>query len=235
MSTEIRHVEMPWGDSQPGFQPSQVLHRLMSGGRLVRFPDGSSDWPQLVDKAVKDQGASIELRLGDEYYITDMDLPRYLSETEDTLVIPGGQFALLTTREKVELPTDGLALISLKSKTKLKGLVNVSGFHVDPGFEGRIHYGVFNAGPTDIVLRRNQPLFLMFVIRMHAHTEHPYHGTERDKLDTELVSTLKGRPVTLDSLDRELEKLKVQVQILIGLSATLVVAVIGLIAKVASS
>ena len=49
--------------------------------------------------------------------------------------IPPGQFAFLLTEEVVSVPPDALAFISIRAKTKFRGLVNVSGFHVDPGYQ----------------------------------------------------------------------------------------------------
>ena len=56
------------------------------------------------------------------------------------------------------VPPDALAFISIKAKTKWRGLINVSGFHVDPGYEGRLIFAVFNAGPVSVHLRQGQPL-----------------------------------------------------------------------------
>ena len=50
------------------------------------------------------------------------------------------------TKESIEVPLDALGLISIRSKYKLKGLINVSGFHVDPGFRGSLVFAVYNAG-----------------------------------------------------------------------------------------
>ena len=78
---------------------------------------------------------SYELSMGAEAYVTSSG-----AQTKQTLVIgeqiliPPGQFAQLLTEEIVEMPRDSLGLISIKSRFKLRGLVNVSGFHVDPGF-----------------------------------------------------------------------------------------------------
>ena len=53
-----------------------------------------------------------------------------------------------------------MAFISIKAKLKFRGLVNVSGFHIDPGYRGKIIFAVFNAGPQPILLRRGQPATL---------------------------------------------------------------------------
>ena len=57
-----------------------------------------------------------------------------------TLAIPPGQFAFLVTEEKLSIPTNVIGFISLKSKIKWSGLINVSGFHVDPDFLDFFHF-----------------------------------------------------------------------------------------------
>jgi dCTP deaminase len=42
------------------------------------------------------------------------------------------------------------------------GLINVSGFHVDPGFYGKLIYAVYNAGPSEIHLSRGTEMFLIW-------------------------------------------------------------------------
>ena len=73
------------------------------------------------------------------------------------ITIPPGQFALLLTKESVSIPSTALGLISIKSKVKLRGLMNVSGFHVDPGFTGQLKFSVYNAGNQSLDLTPGQP------------------------------------------------------------------------------
>lgn len=77
--------------------------------------------------------------------------------------IPAGQFAYLMTEEIVKIPFNVMGFISLKSGVKWKGLINVSGFHVDPGFQGKLIYSVYNAGPSDIHLARGEDVFLLWL------------------------------------------------------------------------
>lgn len=93
------------------------------------------------------------------------------------LIIPPGQFALLYTEEQVSIPANVLSFISIKAKVKLKGLVNVSGFHVDPGFSGRLKFSVYNAGNKPIHLAYGSPCFLIWFADLDAATRDPYHGS----------------------------------------------------------
>ena len=113
---------------------------------------------------------SVELRIGSEVYVSPnrseettppKEAIRRL-EAREYFTIPAGQFAFLETLEKVNVPTNAMAFISIKSRVKLQGLVNVSGFHVDPGHHGKLVFGVFNAGPQSIMLRQGAETFLIW-------------------------------------------------------------------------
>lgn len=72
------------------------------------------------------------------------------------------------TKEYVCIPKNKLAFISIKAKQKLKGLINVSGFHVDPGFEGKLLFSVYNAGPSTITLETERPYFLIWFANLES-------------------------------------------------------------------
>jgi dCTP deaminase len=122
---------------------------------------------------------SFELRLGPEGYVTGGEVGKKTTLQADgtQLVIPPGQFALLLSEEAVSVPLDAIGFISIKSRFKLHGLVNVSGFHVDPGFHGRLIFSVYNAGGTDVVVSRGERLFLLWFASLENATGDPYRGS----------------------------------------------------------
>ena len=113
--------------------------------------------------------AACHLAVGDEVYVSPDGHSaepasvtiRKLKERE-CFAIPPGQFAFLVTRERVRVPRDALAFISVRAKVKFRGLVNVSGFHVDPGYDGQLTFAVFNAGPASVHLKEGDPVFLIW-------------------------------------------------------------------------
>ena len=100
---------------------------------------------------------------------------------DDTLEIPAGQFALLYSEECVNVPPKVLGFISIKAKVKWQGLINVSGFHVDPGFRGKLKFSVYNAGTRPIFLKYGQPLFSMWFANFEEDVEDPYEGDHKDQ------------------------------------------------------
>lgn len=112
----------------------------------------------------------------------------------DHVVIPPGQFALLLTEESVEIPKYALGFISIRSQQKFAGLVNVSGFHVDPGYRGKLAFAVFNAGSSHMVISKGTDLFLLWCCSLDHETEDPYDGKHMDRavISGEEITRLKG-------------------------------------------
>src|SRR6266581_2680956 len=113
--------------------------------------------------------AAYTLSVGPEVYVSPNDQtadPTTVTVRKlapgDAFTIPPGQFAFLLTEEVVAVPSNALAFISIRAKTKFRGLVNVSGFHVDPGYRGQLTFAVFNAGSKSIVLDLDQQIFMIW-------------------------------------------------------------------------
>src|SRR4051812_43631488 len=72
------------------------------------------------------QGA-YELGVGPEAFVTsETTKTKTKIDQGQQVIIPPGQFGLLITDEKVTVPTDAIAFISIKAGIKFRGLVNVS-------------------------------------------------------------------------------------------------------------
>lgn len=191
--------------------------------------------------------AAYTLRVGREVYVSpDRELTAPTRHTKQTLgdgqgfAIPPGQFAFLMTKEKITVPDTALAFISIKARLKFGGLINISGFHVDPGYSGALLFSVLNAGPKPLHLVEGQSLFLIWFADLDRETrEKKRSETGFAGIDPQLINGISGEILSLQSLSdkqRALEKdlvqqlqdhkalvgrLGVQVQVLLGLSLTL--------------
>jgi dCTP deaminase len=151
--------------------------------------------------------ASYTLSIGPEIYISPNDqvtnpttiTVRKLAQGEN-FTIPPGQFAFLLTEEIVSVPDDALAFISIRAKTKFRGLINVSGFHVDPGFYGQLTFAVFNAGPVPVHLQRGQPIFLIWYGNLDRPTASKKDGKLHKGIDPEIVNAISGELQSFASL-----------------------------------
>jgi len=135
-----------------------------------------------------------------------------------TLRIKPGQFAFLMTSESVRVPNDALALISMRAGYKFKGLINVSGFHVDPGWEGQLLFSVYNAGPAEVIIKRGEPMFLIVFADLDKESEMVYEGTSKGQRDIN-VSLLQNMTEQVFSplmLQRKIEDLANEVRTIEG-------------------
>jgi dCTP deaminase len=193
------------------------------------------------------KASSYELCLGDEAYVTrpESSTESKLSlSTGDRISIHPGQIAALLTQETIHLPNNVLGFISIKFQFKKGGLVNVSGFHVDPGYDGKLLFLVYNAGPRPIVLSRGRPTFMLWVCSLEEDTDTPYgsegdpgtqhtnapDGRSRSSISDEEVMALHGTVLSPQALAARLERVEKRVRAIAWSAAAVVVPIaIGVI------
>ena len=163
--------------------------------------------------------AAYELGMGDQFYVSpsrheknaDRKIAKILG-VDRSFAIPPGQFALLITEEKVKVPNNAIAFISMKAKIKFTGLVNVSWFYVDPGYSGKILFSVFNAGPAPVHVKRRERLFLIWYADLDGakrETKYKKDPSSGHKwLASEYVNKISGPILSLKSLDEKLRALE---------------------------
>jgi dCTP deaminase len=99
----------------------------------------------------------------------------------------------------------------MKFGAKAKGLVNVSGFHVDPGYKGRLIFAVYNAGPLNFHVQYGERLFVIWFAELDAIDDCPRKGIGFDSISPslinspDLVSSLPSLVKRLDEMDKRLE------------------------------
>jgi dCTP deaminase len=162
-------------------------------------------------------GWSLDLCLGDEAYCSRGSSPVDLTKT-NYLCIQPGEFAHLFTRETVRLPGNAMAFISLRNSYKKRGLINVSGFHVDPNYAGKLMFSVFNAGPNDIIVKRGDRLFMIFFQRLDRtlSREECSPKISYSSIPAEDVSLIHGRSTTLADNALRLSQLEFNFKVLLA-------------------
>ena len=157
--------------------------------------------------------ASYRLRVGNEAFVTPSSdhvdpaykTKRFLREGE-SITIPSGQFAVLCTEETVTIPPDTIGFIALRSKdAKFKGLVNVSGFHVDPGYSGKLIFAVFNAGPGSVHVAQGDEWFMIAFAGLDRTSDEPRDEPDYQNIPTSVLSPLAGQFLTLKGLDAKID------------------------------
>lgn len=145
-------------------------------------------------KKSKISQAAYELSLGNQIYRSDSETKKreILDDKNSQVIINPGQFALLITEETIRMPENYLAFISIKFHQKIKGLINVSGFHIDPGFEGKIIFSVYNAGPTPIMMDKGRPYFLLWLTTLSESIKYTGKHQGQNEISAEIIEQLKG-------------------------------------------
>ena len=176
---------------------------------------------------------SYDMRLGREVFLSSDKKVRNLGDREALFIQPG-DFALLTTHERLNIPPDLAAFITLRFRIALKGLINVSGFHVDPGYQNVLFFSVYNAGPNPVVIRQGDRIFMVVFSHLdgavEANSRSDAEFGKDDHLKADWIAAAKGPSVNLVKLNREVERLKYLVDLLIGVlvtvAGTIVVAMV---------
>lgn len=119
---------------------------------------------------------SIRLSVGEEIFVTPHvdqvnNVTKRRLESKEAFQIPPQQFAFLLTEEQISVPKNAMAFISMRATYKMQGLINVSGFHVDPGWNGKLTFAVYNAGPSSVHLERGTGLFLIWYADLDESSE----------------------------------------------------------------
>lgn len=186
---------------------------------LIKDENVIEPMPSVEKIAVRVKSGAYELSLGNEVFRTDSkDKKKEILKTDKEMItINPGQFALLLTEEQVNIPVNKIAFISIKAGIKLRGLINVSGFHVDPGFKGNLVFSVYNAGSSPISLEKGEPYFLIwFAELLLANSEATtYNGEHKNQdsiptkyIDSLLMAELASPNVLLEKINKNYDTLE---------------------------
>lgn len=175
--------------------------------------------------------ASYDLCVGDEVYLSEEGVPKHLGPDCPYVVLPPGQFALVKTFERIRIPRDLIGMISIRSKFKFQGLINISGFHVDPTYEGNLIFAVQNVGPNEIRLRYRDPAFMIMLAKLTRELKGPGRSSGYDRIQLDHMAQLGGGSVTLSKLQGEMDKLKLSLKIYGSLVIALFGAIVALILR----
>ena len=105
-----------------------------------------------------------------------------------------------------------------------------------PGFEGKLVFSVYNAGPNDVVLRYKDPVFMIIFERLHEKTKsYKEVGGEfgsQKKIRVEWMTGLRGIPFSIKDLDNRVRNLDSQIKIYGGLLVSLMAGFVITLLKI---
>ena len=152
------------------------------------------------------------LKMGDCYFTTsnsEHQTKVYL-EPGQPFVIPSGQFAYLMSQEELNIPSNAMAFISMRTGIKFKGLINVSGFHVDPGYKGRLIYAAYNASPSPLHISEGEQIFKIWFVDLDREStkEHLFVGNSKAEISSDLMHGMSKEIYSLQSLAEKIRQLE---------------------------
>ena len=210
-----------------GFWSTQTLRKRLDKDQIV-IP--------YTDKS-RTREANHRLAMGEEYFVTKSATNKNgASETTtklepgDSFFIPSGHFGFLVTEERICMPHNAIGFLSIQTNTKFLGLVNISGFHVDPGSNGKIIFAVFNAGPDPVHIKRGDEIFRLWIASLDDVDEEPRSQGSHCSIPSQIVNQISGDLESLQTLATRIASVESRVsthRVLFGACVALLVTIIA--------
>ena len=141
------------------------------------------------------QPSSVDLRLGDEFRVFKVNKKTYInpknddmdeymetvySKNDEPFIIHPNEFALATTNEYVEIPSNLVARVEGRSSIGRLGVtMHVTAGFIDPGFKGKITLEISNIGSLPVALYPGQRVCQIVFETMTTPANKPYGHPDR--------------------------------------------------------
>lgn len=119
--------------------------------------------------------ASYDLRVGTEAFSSTRREKIDLKE-KGLLIIEPGDFILVSTLETLRLSRKHAGRIGIRSHFTRRGIIPLTGPQVDPGWDGPLHIGLYNASPNDVVFPFQEPFCTIEFHELYEPAEKGYTG-----------------------------------------------------------
>jgi dCTP deaminase len=156
------------------------------------------------------QPTSYDMRVGDRAFLSGNDIEIDV-KAEKGIKIKPGQFALITTFENIKMPDTIAGHIGVKSYFTRKGLILLAGLQIDPGFEGVLVLGVYNASPRTLVLDYLAPFCTIEFHQLSGPVEKAYISSSEQReggmprIDKDYLRTIETE--SLSDISKNLKSL----------------------------
>ena len=126
------------------------------------------------------QPASYDLRIGKQA-ITSSCRSLIDIERNGFFELTPGDFAIVTTREKLKFDLSHTARIGLRSKYARKGIIATTGPQVDPGYHGRLKIGLTNLSPHSVSFPFEDDFITLEIHSLTKPASKGYSGPYQDE------------------------------------------------------
>jgi len=151
------------------------------------------------------QGASYDLRIGDEYF--HKGEIKQLTEQKPFIILEAGDYALVSSKEIANFPKNIAGRFDLSVSLFCKGVILSNGPQVDPGFRGRLNCLLFNTSNKEVQLKRGEHFTTIEFIKLIDHTL-PYGGKYQNKLKMQDYLPEVVKSSAINQLMQDVEELK---------------------------
>ena len=125
------------------------------------------------------EACSYDIRVGDLGIVGGTG--RQIDLTAEGLELAPGGYAGIISWEKLKLPRDVFARLGSKRSYSYDGLILLTGSLVDPGYEGHLLFGLYNASQKRHVLRRGSKIASIVFEKL------PREGDARVQINPDLM------------------------------------------------
>lgn len=164
-----------------------------------------------------------DFTLSDEILKSDFSTPikfdeLSVEERRKALIQPG-EVVYVLTKEKVNLPSNMYMSLSANRGMSEYGVLTLGGFAVDPGYSGRLMFGLYNYSSTPFTLIPNSKLIGGIFYQLNENEVIDMDLLERpkpiDEFPARLVSIIsKYSPTGMSSLDESIKAISKQMEAL---------------------
>lgn len=164
-----------------------------------------------------------DFTLGDEILKSDFSNPvkfdeLSVEERRKALIQPG-EVVYVLTKEKVNLPSNMYMNLSANRGMSEYGVLTLGGFAVDPGYSGRLMFGLYNYSSTPFTLIPNSKLIGGIFYQLNENEVIDMDLLERpkpiDAFPARLVNIISQySPTGMSSLDESIKAISKQVEAL---------------------
>ena len=164
-----------------------------------------------------------DFTLSDEILKSDFSTPikfdeLSVEERRKALIQPG-EVVYVLTKEKVNLPSNMYMSLSANRGMSEYGVLTLGGFAVDPGYSGRLMFGLYNYSSTPFTLIPNSKLIGGIFYQLNENETIDTDFLERpkpiDAFPARLVSIIsKYSPTGMSSLDESIKAISKQMEAL---------------------
>src|SRR5882672_5715718 len=114
---------------------------------------------------------SYDVRIGKKGIIGGQGLELDLTKT--ALELQPGGYAAVVSLEKVKIPDDVVVRINAKRSFSYEGIALLTGTQIDPGYEGHLLFGFYNASSRKAVLRTDRAICSLVFEALGARVTRP--------------------------------------------------------------